>query len=49
VADELRGAEYSTVLGVLHYALEGQVDKMGLSPRRRSRGVVGKFSKLFRG
>jgi len=49
VADELRGAEFSTVLGVLHYALEGQVDRMGVAPQKRPRGVVGKFSKLFRG
>jgi len=47
VADELRGAEYSTVLGVLHYALEGQSSKRDLT-RRRPAGVVGRFSRLFR-
>ncbi|MGE9291152.1 MAG: cell division protein FtsA [Puniceicoccales bacterium] len=49
VADELRGAEYSTVLGVLHYALEGQSDKRVQPQRRRPEGVVKKFSRLFRG
>lgn len=49
VADELRGVEYSTVLGVLHYALEGQVDKRGQSSRRRPEGMVKRFSRIFKG
>ncbi len=50
VADELRGAEYSTVLGVLHYALEGQADKHAEARRRRpAGGVVKKFSRIFKG
>ncbi|MEM0967263.1 MAG: cell division protein FtsA [Verrucomicrobiota bacterium] len=48
VADELRGVEFSTVLGVLHYALEGQTDRMGYQSRQKSTGVVKKFSRLFR-
>lgn len=48
VADELRGAEYSTVLGVLHYALEGQASRQGKGARK-SGGMVGRFSRLFRG
>ncbi len=48
VADELRGVESSTVLGVLHYALEGQTGKRS-EGRRRSPGMVGRFSRLFRG
>jgi len=48
VADELRGVEFSTVLGVLHYALEGQTGKRNAG-RRRPAGVVGRFSRLFKG
>ena len=49
VADELRGAEYSTSLGVLHYALQGQTDKR-VTPvaRRKPEGVVKRFSRLFK-
>jgi cell division protein FtsA len=49
VADELRGVEYSTVLGVLHYALEGQSDRNLQAPRRKPSGVVKRFSNLFKG
>jgi cell division protein FtsA len=48
VADELRGPEYSTVLGVLHYALEGQAERRERS-RQRPAGMVGKMSRLLRG
>jgi len=49
VADELRGVEYSTVLGVLHYALEGQTDGGVRSARKRPDSVVKRFSRLFKG
>ncbi len=47
VADELRAAEYSTVLGVLHYALEGQAEKR--ETNQRPAGVVGKVTRFLRG
>lgn len=48
VAEELRGPESSTVLGVLHYALEAEAERQATDVRRRGPGVVGRFSRFLR-
>ena len=48
VAEELGGPESSTVLGVLHYALEAEAERQAAEGRRRGAGVVGRFSRFLR-
>jgi len=48
VAEELQGPESSTVLGVLHYALEAEADRQAAQARRRGPGRVGRFSRFLR-
>lgn len=49
VAEELRAPEYSTVLGVLHYALSGDNEMVRPSEHGRRGGLARKMSRLFRG
>lgn len=47
VTDELRGLEYSTVLGLLNYGLKNENDRSTGSGRRRSRGLFSKVTRIF--
>lgn len=48
VAEELRGPESSTVLGILHYALEAEAERQAAEGKRRGPGVVGRVSRFLR-
>lgn len=49
VADELRDPEYSTVLGVLHYALEAEESQKLVRKRKSAKGITSHLTRLLGG